>query len=115
MESIRLANALLATINNCIDLESASTQNRSSVSRPLRIVMENGWHHIMNRGIDGRWLFGCFRTSRQTSKRAFPVAARQDADTLWSLVFPILPRLVSSHTRSSRISSGRLLQALVRR
>jgi hypothetical protein len=27
------------------------------VSRPLRIVMENGWYHVMNRGIDGRRLF----------------------------------------------------------
>jgi hypothetical protein len=28
-----------------------------SVSRLLRIVMENGWYHVMNRGIDCRLLF----------------------------------------------------------
>ena len=27
------------------------------MSRPLRIVMENGWYHVMNRGIDARRLF----------------------------------------------------------
>ena len=27
------------------------------MSRPLRIVLENGWYHVMNRGIDGRRLF----------------------------------------------------------
>jgi len=27
------------------------------VSRPLRIAVENGWYHVLNRGIDGRQLF----------------------------------------------------------
>jgi putative transposase len=27
------------------------------VSRPLRIEIENGWYHVINRGIDGRQLF----------------------------------------------------------
>jgi putative transposase len=27
------------------------------VSRPLRIDLENGWYHVMNRAIDGRQLF----------------------------------------------------------
>jgi hypothetical protein len=31
--------------------------NCSSVSRPLRIVMENGGYHVMNRGIDARRSF----------------------------------------------------------
>ena len=27
------------------------------MSRPLRISVENGWYHVLNRGIDGRQLF----------------------------------------------------------
>ena len=27
------------------------------MSRPLRIAVENGWYHVLNRGIDGRQLF----------------------------------------------------------
>ena len=27
------------------------------MSRPLRIDVENGWYHVLNRGIDGRQLF----------------------------------------------------------
>jgi len=27
------------------------------VSRPLRITVENDWYHVLDRGIDGRWLF----------------------------------------------------------
>jgi hypothetical protein len=44
-----------STINNCINVGTAITQNRSSMSRPLLIVMENGWYH--DRGSTGRWLF----------------------------------------------------------
>jgi hypothetical protein len=46
-----------STINNCVDVGMEITQNRSSVSRPLPIVMEHGCYHVMNRGIDGRRLF----------------------------------------------------------
>ena len=27
------------------------------MSRPFRIAVENGWYHVLNRGIDGRQLF----------------------------------------------------------
>ena len=27
------------------------------MSRPLRITVENDWYHVLDRGIDGRWLF----------------------------------------------------------
>ena len=27
------------------------------MSRPLRIAVENGWYHVLNRGINGRQLF----------------------------------------------------------
>jgi REP element-mobilizing transposase RayT len=47
----------LSTINNCIDGGTAITQSAVPVSRPLRIVIENGWYHVMNRGIDARRLF----------------------------------------------------------
>jgi hypothetical protein len=36
---------------------TAIDANCNSVSRPLRILVEIGWYHVMNRGIDARRLF----------------------------------------------------------
>ena len=45
-----------STINNCIDVRTAITQNRSSVRCPFPSSWRTAYH-VMNRGIGGRRLF----------------------------------------------------------
>jgi len=44
-------------LNNQLDVQGWICRHSGLVSRPLRIAVENGWYHVLNRGIDGRQLF----------------------------------------------------------
>jgi len=48
------------------------------VSRPLRIAVENGWYHVLNRGIDGRQLFPDDRANEHFLELLTSMPARFD-------------------------------------
>ena len=48
------------------------------MSRPLRIAVENGWYHVLNRGIDGRQLFPDDRANEHFLELLTSMPARFD-------------------------------------
>ena len=65
-------------LNNQLDVQGWICRHSGLVSRPLRIAVENGWYHVLNRGIDGRQLFPDDRANEHFLELLTSMPARFD-------------------------------------